>query len=202
MIAAPFSQACENNKIPIVEQLKKIFTTTSKVLEVGSGTGQHAVFFAAQLPHLIWQPTDLTVNHYGINAWRNELPSPNLKPPLELDVSAAWPVVQVDGIFTANTLHIMSWELVKLFFQGVGKHLALQGRLVVYGPFKYQGQFTSESNAQFDLWLKAHDSARGVRNIEDVVQLAQSVGLALISDTVMPANNQLLVFEKQQHQVR
>jgi len=202
MIAAPFSQACENNKIPIVEQLKKIFTTTSKVLEVGSGTGQHAVFFAAQLPHLIWQPTDLTVNHYGINAWRNELPSPNLKPPLELDVSAAWPVVQVDGIFTANTLHIMSWELVKLFFQGVGKHLALQGRLVVYGPFKYQGQFTSESNAQFDLWLKAHDSARGVRNIEDVVQLAQSVGLALISDTVMPANNQLLVFEKQQHEVR
>lgn len=202
MIAAPFSQACENNKIPIVEQLKKIFTTTSKVLEVGSGTGQHAVFFAAQLPHLIWQPTDLTVNHYGINAWRNELPSPNLKPPLELDVSAAWPVVQVDGIFTANTLHIMSWELVKLFFQGVGKHLALQGRLVVYGPFKYQGQFTSESNAQFDLWLKAHDSARGVRDIEDVVQLAQSVGLALISDTVMPANNQLLVFEKQQHQVR
>ncbi|MDP4984578.1 DUF938 domain-containing protein [Pseudoalteromonas tunicata] len=201
-MAAPFSQACENNKIPIVEQLKKIFTTTSKVLEVGSGTGQHAVFFAAQLPHLIWQPTDLTVNHYGINAWRNELPSPNLKPPLELDVSAAWPVVQVDGIFTANTLHIMSWELVKLFFQGVGKHLALQGRLVVYGPFKYQGQFTSESNAQFDLWLKAHDSARGVRNIEDVVQLAQSVGLALISDTVMPANNQLLVFEKQQHQVR
>ncbi|ATC96311.1 hypothetical protein PTUN_a4086 [Pseudoalteromonas tunicata] len=202
MIAAPFSQACENNKIPIVEQLKKIFTTTSKVLEVGSGSGQHAVFFAAQLPHLIWQPTDLTVNHYGINAWRNELPSPNLKPPLELDVSAAWPVVQVDGIFTANTLHIMSWELVKLFFQGVGKHLALQGRLVVYGPFKYQGQFTSESNAQFDLWLKAHDSARGVRNIEDVVQLAQSVGLALTSDTVMPANNQLLVFEKQQHEVR
>ncbi|AXT32702.1 DUF938 domain-containing protein [Pseudoalteromonas tunicata] len=201
-MAAPFSQACENNKIPIVEQLKKIFTTTSKVLEVGSGSGQHAVFFAAQLPHLIWQPTDLTVNHYGINAWRNELPSPNLKPPLELDVSAAWPVVQVDGIFTANTLHIMSWELVKLFFQGVGKHLALQGRLVVYGPFKYQGQFTSESNAQFDLWLKAHDSARGVRNIEDVVQLAQSVGLALTSDTVMPANNQLLVFEKQQHEVR
>ncbi|MDP5212224.1 DUF938 domain-containing protein [Pseudoalteromonas tunicata] len=201
-MAAPFSQACENNKIPIVEQLKKIFTTTSKVLEVGSGTGQHAVFFAAQLPHLIWQPTDLTVNHYGINAWRNELPSPNLKPPLELDVSAAWPVLQVDGIFTANTLHIMSWELVKMFFQGVGKHLALQGRLVVYGPFKYQGQFTSESNAQFDLWLKAHDSARGVRNIEDVVQLAQSVGLALISDTVMPANNQLLVFEKQQHEVR
>lgn len=197
MMIAPFSQACENNKRAIVAQLKTVFTTTKKVLEIGSGTGQHAVFFAAQLPHLIWQPTDLAINHDGINAWRNEQPSPNLQAPLELDVSTQWPVSQVDGMFSANTLHIMSWELVKLFFQGVGQHLVLSGKLVVYGPFKYQGQFTSESNAQFDLWLKAHDGARGVRNIEDVVQLAQSVGLVLLSDTAMPANNQLLVFEKQ-----
>ncbi|MBE0364679.1 hypothetical protein PULV_a2424 [Pseudoalteromonas ulvae UL12] len=198
MSLPPFSQACENNKQAILSLLTEVFSSTRHVLEVGSGTGQHAVFFAQHLPHLIWQTSDLTINHDGINAWIAEYPSPNLVSPLALDVTQKWPCGEVDGIFTANTLHIMAWSIVALFFAGVAENLQQGGRLVIYGPFKYQGCFTSDSNADFDCWLKAHDPARGVRDIEAILALAATAGLTLLSDTAMPANNQLLVFEKTQ----
>ena len=198
MSLPPFSQACENNKQAILSLLTEVFSSTRHVLEVGSGTGQHAVFFAQHLPHLIWQTSDLAINHDGINAWIAEHPSPNLLAPIELDVIQKWPCGEVDGIFTANTLHIMAWPIVERFFAGVAENLQQGGRLVIYGPFKYQGLFTSDSNAAFDLWLKTHDPARGVRDIEAILALAATAGLALLSDTAMPANNQLLVFEKTQ----
>jgi cyclopropane fatty-acyl-phospholipid synthase-like methyltransferase len=192
----PFSQACENNKQPILSVLEQVFSTTSHVLEVGSGTGQHAVFFADKLPHITWQTSELLINHAGINQWLTPTPLANLRPPILLDLNYPWPVNLVDGIFSANTLHIVSWPLVEKFFAGVARHLSSGGVLCVYGPFNYQGQFTSPSNADFDLWLKGRDSLSGIRDIEAVEQLAQSVGLSLDADHQMPANNRLLVFIK------
>lgn len=192
----PYSQACDNNKSYILNILKDAFSTHSNVLEVGSGTGQHAVHFAKSLTHLIWQTSDLIENHQGINLCIDDEPSDNLKRPLTLDFSKPWPVEIVDGIFTANTLHIVSEALVVSFLKGVGRHLENNGTLCIYGPFKYNGEFTSPSNAQFDLWLKNIDSNRGIRDIESILSLAKKEGLLLINDFDMPANNQLLVFKK------
>ena len=139
----PFSQACENNKGPILEVLKTAFNKTKSVLEVGSGTGQHSVFFAEQLPHLQWYTSDRHINHEGINLWLKEANLTNLHGPLELDLNYAWPVNNVDAIYTANTFHIVSWQLVEQFFKGVSTHLVSQGVVCIYGPFKYQGQFTN-----------------------------------------------------------
>jgi cyclopropane fatty-acyl-phospholipid synthase-like methyltransferase len=192
----PFSQACENNKSHILNILKGAFSTHSNVLEVGSGTGQHGVHFAKNLTHLTWQTSDLIENHQGINLCIDDEPSDNLKRPLALDFAKPWPVEIVDGIFTANTLHIVSEALVESFFKGVGRHLAKDGTLCIYGPFKYDGEFTSPSNGQFELWLKNIDPNRGIRDIESIISLAKKEGLLLINDFDMPANNQLLVFKK------
>ncbi|SFC90587.1 DUF938 domain-containing protein [Pseudoalteromonas denitrificans] len=193
----PFSQACENNKQPIVEILQHTFSGCKTILEVGSGTGQHAVHFAEMLPQLSWQTSDLEENHPGINLWLDESSAKNLLRPLTLDFSKPWPLTLVDGIFTANTLHIVSFPLVEAFFKGVGRHLNPHGILCLYGPFKYNHQFTSPSNAQFDLWLKNIESSRGIRDIEKVIALANNEGLVLTKDFDMPANNQLLVFKRQ-----
>lgn len=192
----PFSQACENNKTPILKILKESFSQCHEVLEVGSGTGQHAVHFAKELNYLTWQTSNLIENHQGINLWIDKNEFDNLKRPLTLDFSKDWPVETVDGIFTANTLHIVSWPLVELFFKGVGRHLAHNGILCIYGPFKYNDEYTSPSNAQFDLWLKNIESSRGIRDSESIITLAKKEGLLLINDFDMPANNQLLVFKK------
>jgi len=192
----PYSQACENNKSYILDILNNAFANCSNVLEVGSGTGQHGVHFAKNLTHLTWQTSDLIENHQGINLCIDDEPSDNLKRPLELDFSKPWPVKIVDGIFTANTLHIVSSPLVESFFKGVGRHLADNGILCIYGPFKYDGEFTSPSNAQFDLWLKNIDFNRGIRDIESIISLAKKEGLLLINDVDMPANNQMLVFKR------
>jgi len=192
----PFSQACENNKSYILNTLKDAFATCANILEVGSGTGQHAVHFAKNLTHLTWQTSDLIDNHQGINLCIDDEPSDNLKRPLVLDFAKPWPVELVDGIFTANTLHIVSRPLVESFFKGVGLHLRNNGTLCIYGPFKYDGEFTSPSNAQFDLWLKNIDSNRGIRDIESIISLAKKEGLLLVNDVDMPANNQLLVFKR------
>lgn len=192
----PFSQACENNKSYILNILNSAFATCSNVLEVGSGSGQHAVHLAKNLTHLTWQTSDLIENHQGINLWIDDEPSDNLKRPLELDFARPWPVAIVDGIFTANTLHIVSKSLVESFFKGVGRHLENNGTLCIYGPFKYDGEFTSPSNAEFDLWLKSIDAERGIRDLESIISLAKKEGLLLINDFNMPANNQLLVFKK------
>lgn len=196
MMDKPFSQSCENNKHAILTVLKSVFSAPQRVLEVGSGTGQHAVHFAKHLSHLEWQTSDLRANHAGINRWLDEVVLENLSPPLILDLNKPWPVTSVDGIFTANTLHIVSWPLVIKLFQAAALHLEQGGHLCIYGPFNYHGQFTSQSNADFDLRLKSTDTSRGIRDIESVVILANSLGLILAADNAMPANNRLLVFVK------
>jgi len=192
----PFSQACENNKSPILSLLMNTFSHCKTVLEIGSGTGQHAVYFAPNMPWLSWQTSDVLANHQGISQWLKEYPAGNLRHPIELDLNNRWPIEKVDGIYTANTLHIISWPLVQAFFSGASQHINQQGKLCIYGPFNYQGKYTSESNAGFDLWLKERDSASAIRNIEAIIALAENAGLLLENDHAMPANNRLLIFTK------
>lgn len=192
----PFSQACENNKQPILNDLQRVFLSVGDVLEVGSGTGQHAVHFAKAMPHLQWYTSDLPENHGGIRAWLDDEPLDNLHPPQVFDVNANWPTIEVDAVYTANTLHIMSWQSVQAFFSGLPNITRRDALLVVYGPFNYRGQYTSDSNARFDEWLKNIDPQRGIRDFEAVDQLANQAGFQLDSDRVMPANNRLLVWRK------
>lgn len=197
MEVKPYSEACEQNKEPILAVLKEVFGATRKVLEIGSGTGQHAVYFARHLPHLIWQTSDLAEHHAGIRLWLREAGLDNLLEPLKIDVAdASWPVTQVDAIFSANAIHIMSWEHVVKMFEGIGKVLEPRGLVCLYGPFNYGGDYTSASNARFDAWLKARDPRSGIRNFEDVDALAQVQGLNLLRDVSMPANNRTLVWGK------
>lgn len=197
MITKPFSQACENNKQPILDILSRVFANQKHVLEIGSGTGQHAVHFAKSLPFLTWQTSDLLINHKGINQWIDDVSTPNIKRPLAMNLEKVQLLVEnIDAMFSANTLHIISWSLVQNFFDMVEEHLAQNGVLCIYGPFNYQGKFTSESNANFDLWLKARDEQSGIRDFEAVCQLATKAGLSLFEDVEMPANNRLLIFKK------
>lgn len=193
----PHSEACERNKGPILEILAVALSEAESVLEIGSGTGQHAVHFGAALPHLTWQTTDLPENHAGINMWLKDAGLPNVLAPLVLDVSKdGWPVTAIDAVFTANTLHIMSWPQVGYLFSGVGRILTPGGRLCIYGPFNYNGAFTSDSNARFDAMLRTRDPASGIRDFEAVRELGSRNGLVLDADHEMPANNRLLVFTK------
>jgi len=193
----PFSPACENNKEPILRILRESFVAVQRVLEIGSGTGQHAVYFGAHLPYLIWQTSDLPENHPGILAWLEEAALPNVRPPLSLDVSQDdWGVTSVDGVFSANTTHIMSWPQVAAMFAGVGRVLMPGGVFCLYGPFNYQGRYTSESNARFDEWLKQRDPLSGIRDMEALSELAERQGLILKADHAMPANNRTLVWQK------
>lgn len=192
----PFSQACENNKLPILNILKVAFARSQQVLEVGSGTGQHAVFMAQNLPHLSWQPSDQGIYLEGIEQWCREYDGDNLLVPVPLDVTEyPWPIKRVDGVFSANTLHIMSWPMVEAFFRGVRKVLPSGGVCCVYGPFNYEGSFTSPSNQQFDHWLRQRDPESGIRDFEAVDQLAREAGMFLVQDHEMPANNRLLQWQ-------
>jgi cyclopropane fatty-acyl-phospholipid synthase-like methyltransferase len=196
VINKPYSESCEQNREPILAVLRKAFADRRRVLEIGSGTGQHAVYFGAELPHLVWQTADVQAHHPGILAWLDEAALPNVLPPLALDVNQnTWHSGRYDAVFSANTLHIMGWPEVERFFAGVGTVLEPGGVLVVYGPFNYNGQFTSESNARFDAWLKARDPASGVRDFEAVDALARAQGLVLQHDIAMPANNRSLVWQ-------
>jgi SAM-dependent methyltransferase len=191
------SDACERNKEPILTILRGTLGAVGSILEIGSGTAQHAVYFAAHLPHLIWRTSDLPENIPAIQARLNLEGIANVLQPVILDVSRQpWPVEPVDAIFTANTLHIMSWQHAEDFFSGTGYVLKPGGKLCVYGPFKYNGDYTSPSNAQFDNWLKQRDPLSGVRDFEAVNTLAGREGLILNADHAMPANNRLLVWEK------
>lgn len=195
----PFSQASENNKHPILNIIKNVFTNTKTVLEIGSGTGQHAVFFGQHLSHLTWQTSDLAINHQAINLWLDESDLDNLEPPVCIDLNEVWTEVKgidFDAVYTANTLHIIRWSLVVKFFEGIKQNLASKGLVCIYGPFKYQGEFTSASNADFDLWLKDRDKESGIRDMEAILRLANSADLNLLEDHEMPANNRLLVFSK------
>lgn len=197
MIQKPFSQACQNNQQAILEVLLRVLADRKQLLEIGSGTGQHAVYCAPRLPHLIWQTADLEVNHPGINAWLDESPAPNLRRPLSLNAdNAPWPLASVDAVFTANTCHIMAWDSVVNLFVGLESLLEPKAILAIYGPFNYNGQFTSDSNARFDQWLKQQAPHQGIRDFEAVNGLAEKAGLFLIEDNEMPANNRLLVWQR------
>lgn len=186
----PFSDAAERNRAPILAILNRVFADRRSVLEIGSGTGQHAAYFAPTLPHLVWQASDVAANLPDIREWVSE------PPPLELNVDRPFPPVEADAAFSANTCHILSWPQVERMFEGVAALLPPGGVFAVYGPFHYGGKPTSESNARFDAMLRARDPASGVRDFEAVRELAQRHGLALEEDNAMPANNRLLVFRK------
>ena len=192
----PYAESCEKNREPILAVLKEIFSERMRVLEIASGTGQHAVYFGSELPHLIWQPSELAQNLAGIQAWLDEAQLPNVLSPLALDVNdARWPVAPVDAIFNANTVHIISWPEVERLFAHIARVIAPRGSVCLYGPYNYDGKFTSESNARFDVWLKSRDPNSGVRDFEAVDRLAASHGLELLRDIAMPSNNRILVWE-------
>jgi SAM-dependent methyltransferase len=191
----PFSEACERNKQPILETLREALARHRHVVEIGAGTGQHAVHFARGLPHLRWLPTDRAEYLPGIAARVAAEGPANLHAPIELDVmQPEWPSLVADAVYSANTLHIMSWIEVEAFFRGVGRILGNRGVLVVYGPFRYGGSFTSGSNAAFDRALRDRDPASGIRDFEAVTSLAAAQGFELQADHAMPANNQLLAW--------
>ena len=193
----PYSEACERNRHSILGVLRTAFADRHRVLEIGAGTGQHAVHFARHLPWLAWLPTDRREYLAGLAARVASEGPPNLAPPVELDVLAApWPRFESDAAFSANTLHIMSWRAVQSLFAGVGSMLPAGGVLAVYGPFHYGGRATSDSNAAFDAMLRERDPGSGVRDFEAVDALAQAAGLALQADHAMPANNRLLVWRR------
>lgn len=193
----PFSQACENNKHPILEVLGQYLTQPGSLLEVGSGTGQHAAFLATQLPHIQWQPSDVPEHLAGINLWCKEAGQSNLAQPIAFDVTQteSCPAAH-DNLYSANTLHIMSWSAVESLFRLIPDLVNPAGYVFFYGPFKYQGRFTSPSNADFDLWLKQRATHQGIREFEAIADLADRAGLVLIEDVRMPANNQTLVWQK------
>lgn len=196
-MSKPFSQACENNKQFILDVISQIFQPGETVLEIGSGTAQHILHFASHMPTVDWQPAELGENMTTLMEGLSDAQLANiLMPPLQLDVSDAWPLLEVDGVFSANCLHIMAEESVDDFFHGVGRILRSGGNLCVYGPFKYDGKFTTQSNADFDSSLKSRCPVSGIRDFEKVNQLAGEVGLQLVADHSLPANNQLLHWRK------
>jgi len=194
----PFSESCAQNRHAILEVLEKEFATVQHVLEIGSGTGQHAVFFARALPHLIWQTSDVNEHHPGIHAWVSDEGPDNVRAPLSLNVETDhWPEMTFDAVFSANTVHIMSWPEVIKMFSGIGQILTKGGRFCLYGPFNVHGQFISESNARFERWLKSQNPGSGIQDQGELDKLAENIGLSRVATHVMPANNNILVWEKQ-----
>ncbi len=198
----PFSQACENNKQPILEVLQIELKDANHVLEIGSGTGQHSVYFAPRLTHLTWQTSDVLAHHAIINAWHTAYPAPNLYASMAFDLAVDSLPMSLAGnqsynaVFTANTLHIISWTLVQKLFELVGNALPINGKLIIYGPFNENGDYTSVGNQQFDISLQQRDPKSGIRHLEDIIALANTHMLKLSDKYAMPANNQLLVFQK------
>jgi len=192
----PYSASCERNREPILAVLREQFGDRRRVLEIGSGTGQHAVHFAAALPQLVWQSADREENLHGIRLWLEDAALPNTPPPLALDVNQAdWPGREYDAVFSANTLHIMGWEEVREMFRRLPEVMLPGAKLAIYGPFNYGGRFTSPSNADFDTALKHADPRRGIRDAEAVDELAAQAGLRLLQDHAMPANNRCRVWQ-------
>ncbi len=198
----PFSESCEQNKAVILKTIKPVLSSCNSVLEIGSGTGQHAVYFAQHLPHLQWYTSDRSAALNGIQMWLDEFQSEgglnNVHSPVSLDVTQSqWPDINVDAVFTANTLHIMSWYEVQMFYERVPEILNADGLMLAYGPFNYQGQYTSDSNQRFDGWLKARDPDSGIKDFSELNDLALKNGLNILADYEMPANNRILLWQKQ-----
>lgn len=198
----PFSESCEQNKAAILDIIKPILSTSSSVLEIGSGTGQHALYFARQMSHLQWYTSDRHDALNGIQMWLDEFQSEgglqNVHSPVSLDVTQSqWPELSVDAVFTANTLHIMSWPEVMSFFQRVPEVMNADGFIIAYGPFNYHGQYTSDSNRQFDSWLKSRNPESGIKDFSQLNELALNNGLKILADYEMPANNRILLWCKE-----
>jgi len=196
MTEKPFAPACERNRDPILGVLQRHLQDARNVLEIGSGTGQHAVHFARHMPHLVWQCSDRSQYLSGISCWLDEAALPNTPAPFALDATGTWPSGQYDAVFSANTLHIMSWDEVKIFFTKLPSVLEAPAKLIIYGPFRYGEQHTSQSNADFDRSLRANRSYRGIRDFHAVNALAEKIGLELIEDNDMPANNRCIVWQR------
>jgi hypothetical protein len=193
----PFSEACEENRAPIEQVLAGYLASLEgTLLEIGSGTGQHAVAFSRRFPRLVWQTSDLAGNLPGIRLWVEEANRANLPPPLELDVTAVWPRRQFEAVFSANTAHILSDAQVAAMFRGLGGSIREGGVFLLYGPFNYAGRYTSESNERFDAWLKARDPRSGIKDFADLDALARTAALTLVADHRMPANNRTLVWRR------
>jgi cyclopropane fatty-acyl-phospholipid synthase-like methyltransferase len=192
----PCSPACERNQGAILEVLREHYANRRRVLEIGSGTGQHAVHFAAALPQLVWQTSDLPAHLDGIRLWLADARLPNTPDPLPFDINGAPPAGVYDAVFSANTLHIMAWSEVQRLFELLPRFMTARALLTVYGPFNRGGQFTSASNAAFDASLRADHPQRGIRDVEAVDALARTAGLRLIEDRAMPANNCCLTWQR------
>ena len=199
----PFWPACERNTGPILDVLRRVFADVNDVLEIGSGTGQHAVSFAAALPHLVWRTSDLLCSHADINAWIDEAQLENVERPLSLDVGCRqWPVASAGSVFSANTAHIMHWPEVVAMFEGVAGLLSESAPFVLYGPFRLDGSHTSPSNAAFERSLRAYDPGMGLRDLRDLVRVAAGGSLMLEEDIAMPSNNRTLVWRKAPSRIR
>lgn len=197
MTARPYSEACDRNREPILGVLRDWFLKPGTVLEIGAGTGQHAVYFAQHLPHLTWIATDREEHLAGIRQWMDEVPLANLRGPLKLSVrDEVWPVRETNYAFSANTAHIMSWGEVEAMFAGVSVALEPNGKFCLYGPFNRNGQFTSESNREFDEMLRARNPVMGLRDDRALVDLARRCELTFVADYSMPARNRMLVWTK------
>jgi SAM-dependent methyltransferase len=194
----PFAESCEQNREPILAVLRRYLDeSVDSLLEIGSGTGQQAVYFAPQFPWLSWQTSDRTENHPGIRAWLQSLPSPNIREPLVLDVvDGEWPRASFGAVFSANTAHIMDPQAVEAMFEGVGSILQPGGVLLLYGPFNIDGRYTAPSNERFDRWLQSQDPRMGIRDLGWLNELARDAGLAPAVVIDMPADNKLLCFKK------
>ena len=193
----PVAESCVQNQQVILDVLKRFFIEQGKVLEIGSGTGQHGVFFTAHMKHLLWQPSDLLDQHAGMQLWFDEVEHDRIKPPLELNVDdEVWPVTEIDYAFTANTTHIISALQTEKLFKHVANCLKQGGLFAQYGPFNYNGKYTSESNARFDVWLKQRDPNSCIKHFETVRELAGENNMQLVVDIEMPANNRILLWEK------
>jgi cyclopropane fatty-acyl-phospholipid synthase-like methyltransferase len=192
----PFSPASERNREPILTVLREWFADRRHVLEIGSGTGQHAVHFAEAMPHLIWQSSDRAENLPGIRQWLHDAGLPNTPAPLELDVAASWPPWHYDAVFSANTLHIMAWHEVEQMFAALPGITSDDACVAIYGPFNRDGRFTSDSNAAFDRDLKMRGAHMGIRDTAAVDALASAAGFELAEDVAMPANNRLRLWRR------
>ncbi|MDZ4728910.1 MAG: DUF938 domain-containing protein [Xanthomonadales bacterium] len=192
----PFAPACERNKQPILEVLQRVLPQSGLVLEIGSGTGQHLVHFSAHLPQLLWQPTEQVENLPGLQRRLDMEAGSSVLPAMELNVAAAWPVISAAAVISANTAHIMGWQEVICMFGGVANILAEGGPFCLYGPFNQNGEFTSESNQQFDRDLKWRKASMGIRDVTELEKLAGRRHMKLEQQIALPANNQMLVFRK------
>lgn len=194
MFNKPFSQACENNRQPILDVLNRVLADRKCLLEIGSGTGQHAAYFAPKLPHLEWHTSDMPTNHSGIKAWLKEAAVNNLHHPVSLTIGINdWPLGNFDVVYTANTTHIMQPSEAQLMMQLVSNNLPVDGIFCQYGPYNFDGQYTSESNAAFDQHLN-EQGCGGIRDIDELIRWATS--LSLIEKIPMPANNFMLIWQK------